>query len=163
MNIDAKTLNKLFTKQIQQHIKKSHIPQPSWIHSRITRMIQHTQINQCDTKLFMTKCTYNLILNGEKLNTFPLKSGIRMPILTTTLQHSIGSSKHSKQRRNYRNSKWWGEVKSLSRVQLCDPMTIAYRALPPMGFSRQEYWSGLSFPSPEDLPDPGIELRSPAL
>ena len=32
-----------------------------------------------------------------------------------------------------------------------------------MGFSRQEYWSGLLFPSPEDLPDPGIEPRSPAL
>ena len=32
-----------------------------------------------------------------------------------------------------------------------------------MGFSRQEYWSGLSFPSPEYLPDPGIELRSLAL
>ena len=32
-----------------------------------------------------------------------------------------------------------------------------------MGFSRQEYWSGLSFPSPEDLPDPGIEPVSPAL
>ena len=32
-----------------------------------------------------------------------------------------------------------------------------------MGFPRQEYWSGLSFPSPGDLPDPGIELRSPAL
>ena len=32
-----------------------------------------------------------------------------------------------------------------------------------MGFSRQEYWSGLTFPSPVDLPDPGIELRSPAL
>ena len=32
-----------------------------------------------------------------------------------------------------------------------------------MGFSRQEYWSGLPFPSPEDLPDPGIEARSPAL
>ena len=32
-----------------------------------------------------------------------------------------------------------------------------------MGFSRQEYWSGLPFPSPEDLPDPGIEPRSPAL
>ena len=35
-----------------------------------------------------------------------------------------------------------------------------------MGFSRQEYWSGLPFPSPEDLPDPGIEplsLTSPAL
>ena len=32
-----------------------------------------------------------------------------------------------------------------------------------MEFSRQEYWSGLPFPSPRDLPDPGIELRSPAL
>ena len=32
-----------------------------------------------------------------------------------------------------------------------------------MGFSRQGYWSGLPFPSPGDLPDPGIELRSPAL
>ena len=89
--------------------KKSHIPQSNWIHPRITRMIQHTQINQCDTKLFMTKCTYNIKLNGEKLNTLPLKSGIRMPILTTTLQHSIGSSKHSKQRRNYRYSIWQGE------------------------------------------------------
>ena len=34
---------------------------------------------------------------------------------------------------------------------------------PSMGFSRQEYWSGLPFPSPGDLPDPGIEPRSPAL
>ena len=32
-----------------------------------------------------------------------------------------------------------------------------------MGFSKQEYWSGLPFPSPEDLPDPGIKPRSPAL
>ena len=32
-----------------------------------------------------------------------------------------------------------------------------------MGFSRQEYWCGLPFPSPEDVPDPGIELCSPAL
>ena len=32
-----------------------------------------------------------------------------------------------------------------------------------MGFSRQEYWSGLPFPSPEDLPDPGIEPESPTL
>ena len=32
-----------------------------------------------------------------------------------------------------------------------------------MGFSRQEYWSGLPFPSPGDLPDPGIEPGSPAL
>ena len=41
--------------------------------------------------------------------------------------------------------------------------TVAHHAPPSMGFSRQEYWSGLPFPSPGDLPDPGIEPRSPAL
>ena len=56
------------------------------------------------------------------------------------------------------------EVKSLSRVQLfATPWTVAYQAPPPMGFSRQEYWSGLPFPSPGDLPDPGIKPRFPAL
>ena len=55
------------------------------------------------------------------------------------------------------------EVKSLSRVRLfATPWTIAYQAPPSMGFSRQEYWSGLPFPSPGDLPDPGIESGSPA-
>ena len=56
------------------------------------------------------------------------------------------------------------EVKSLSRVRLfATPWTVAYHAPPSMGFSRQEYWSGLLFPSPGDLPNPGIEPRSPAL
>ena len=55
-------------------------------------------------------------------------------------------------------------VKLLSRVQLfAAPWTVAYYTPLSMGFSRQEYWSGLPFPSPEDLPDPGIEPRSPAL
>ena len=55
-------------------------------------------------------------------------------------------------------------VKSLSRVRLfATPWTVAYQAPPSMGFSRQEYWSGLPFPSPGDLPDPGIEPGSPAL
>ena len=40
---------------------------------------------------------------------------------------------------------------------------VAHRASLSMGFSRQEYWSGLSFSFPGDLPDPGIEPRSPAL
>ena len=43
------------------------------------------------------------------------------------------------------------------------PGTVTYQASPSMGFSRQEYWSGLPFPSPGDLPDPGIEPRSPTL
>ena len=46
---------------------------------------------------------------------------------------------------------------------LCDPWTVAHQAPPSMGFSRQEYWIGLPFPSPGDLPDPGIEPRSPTL
>ena len=49
-----------------------------------------------------------------------------------------------------------------SCLTLVTPWTIAYQALLSTGFSRQEYWSGLLFPSPGDLPDPGIEPRSPA-
>ena len=41
-------------------------------------------------------------------------------------------------------------------------MTVACQVPLSMGFSRQEYWSGLPFPSPEDLPNPGIETGSPA-
>ena len=46
---------------------------------------------------------------------------------------------------------------------LCDPWTVAYQASPSMEFYRQEYWSGVPFPSPGHLPDPGMEPRSPAL
>ena len=54
-------------------------------------------------------------------------------------------------------------MKSLSRVRFfATPWTVAYQAPPSMGFSRQEYWSGLPFPSPEDLPNPGIKPGSPA-
>ena len=56
------------------------------------------------------------------------------------------------------------KVKSLSRVRLFATLwTVAYQAPPSMGFPRQECWSGLPFPSPGDLPDPGIEPVSPAL
>ena len=56
------------------------------------------------------------------------------------------------------------KVKLLSRVRLfATPWTVAYQAPPSMGFSRQECWSGLPFPSLGDLPDRGIEPGSPAL
>ena len=56
------------------------------------------------------------------------------------------------------------KVKLLRIVQLfVSPCTVACQAPPSMGFSRQEYWSGLPFPSPGDLPDPGFEPRSPTL
>ena len=59
-------------------------------------------------------------------------------------------------------------VKSLAQLclTLCDPVDCSHEAPPSMGFSRQEYWSGLQFPSPGDLPQLGIELvslKSPAL
>ena len=58
-------------------------------------------------------------------------------------------------------------MRVLSRVQLfVIPWTVAYQAPLSMGFSRQEYWSGLPFLSLGDLPNPGIEtvsLASPAL
>ena len=56
------------------------------------------------------------------------------------------------------------KMKSLSRVQFfAIPWTLAYQASQSMGFSRQEYWNRLPFPSPGDLPDPGIEPKFPAL
>ena len=55
-------------------------------------------------------------------------------------------------------------MKSLSRVRLfATPWAIAYQDPLSMGFSRQRYWGGLPFHSPGDLPNPGIELVSPAM
>jgi len=56
------------------------------------------------------------------------------------------------------------ERKSLSHVRLLAiSWTATHEAPLPMGFSRQEYWNGLPFPSPEYLPDPGTKLGSPEL
>ena len=52
---------------------------------------------------------------------------------------------------------------TLSCLTLCDPMDRSHQVPLSMQFSRQEYWSRLPFPSPGDLPDPGIEPRSPTL
>ena len=56
-----------------------------------------------------------------------------------------------------------GGLVAKSRLTLVTPWTVACQTPPSMRFSRQEYWSGLPFPSPGGLPDPGIEPRSPAL
>ena len=56
-----------------------------------------------------------------------------------------------------------GGLVSKSCPTLATPWTVASQAPLSMGFPRQEYWSGLPFPSPGDLPNPGIEPRSPAL
>ena len=56
-----------------------------------------------------------------------------------------------------------GGIVTKSRPTLATPWTVARQAPLSMGFSRQEYWNGLPFPSPENLSDPGIKPRSPAL
>ena len=57
---------------------------------------------------------------------------------------------------------WWWFTRKLCPT-LATTWTVAHQAPLSMGFSRQEYWSGLPFPSLGDLPDPGIEPRSPVL
>ena len=56
-----------------------------------------------------------------------------------------------------------GRLVTKSCPTLATPWTVACQAPLSMGFSRQESWSGLSFPAPGDLLDPGIKPRSPAL
>ena len=56
-----------------------------------------------------------------------------------------------------------GGLVTKSCLTLAAPWTVACQALLPVGFSRQEYWSGLPFPSPGNLPNPGTEPGSPAL
>ena len=65
--------------------------------------------------------------------------------------------------RSHENRQSEVKVNWLSHVRLfATPWIVAYDVPPSMGFSRQEYWSGLPFPSPGHLPDPGIEPGSPA-
>ena len=59
-------------------------------------------------------------------------------------------------------SEWVSEVPQSCRL-FATSWTVAYQAPLSMGFSRQEYWSGLPFPSPGDLPNPGIKPRSPTM
>ena len=90
---------------------------------------------------------FQQLKDGLEWNVFPLRWWVVKPDL------GMGSE-----------VKWRSEVKSLSRVQLfATPWTVTHQAPPSMGFFRQEYWSGLPFPSPGDLSDPGIKPRSPAL
>ena len=85
------------------------------------------------------------------------------------IQHPfmIKSPPKSRNRRNIpqhnKSYIWQSESESEVVSDSATPWTVAHQAPPSMGFSRQEYWSGVPFPSPGDLPDPGIKPRSPAL
>ena len=82
----------------------------------------------------------------------------------TVLTHSSPQLSHLNDGKTVILTSWRAvniRVKSLSRVQFfATPWTVAYQAPPSMEFSRQGYQNGLSFPSPGDLPDPGIKPRS---
>ena len=87
-------------------------------------------------------------------------------ILEEFLEHFVKWNKPVSEGQTEHGFHLYGEGESevaQSCPTLCDPWTVAYQAPPSMGFSRQKYWSGLPFPSPGDLPEPGIESRSPTL
>ena len=100
------------------------------------------------------------------LSTVP--SAIRKPFLCFSLFHFIiyeSIITYYKRLGKYRTKLHMKvKVKLLIHVRLfATPWTVAYQASPSMGFSRQDYLSGLPFPSPGDLPDTGIEPGFPAL
>ena len=71
------------------------------------------------------------------------------------LKYIFGEWKEGKEERK--------KVKLLSRIQLCDPMNCSSPGSSVHGILQQEYWRGVPSPSPEDLPNPGIEPWSPSL
>ena len=80
------------------------------------------------------------------------RGGTQRPVRQPSAFISLGMSSPAQRKKEKK------KVKSLSCVQLfATSWTVAHQAPPSMEFSRQEYWSGLPFPSPGDLPDPGIE------
>ena len=112
-------------------------------------MIHNTSIE--NTNLLNTKRYSNLLILREvQIN---IKYCISPLSLTKSKSWHIGNTVGGKKKE-----------KLFSCVQLfVNLLTVAYQAPPSIGFSRQEHWSGLPFPSPGDLPDPGIKPRSPAL
>ena len=87
-----------------------------------------------------------------------------VPIIQKQTILNLQLISHRKERRTlHKRSVWkWKWSRSVVSNSL-RPRWLAYQAPLSMGFSRQEYWSGLPFPSPGDLPNPGIEPESPTL
>ena len=112
--------------------------------------------------------------------TEPVRSGVSLPQLerslyaTTKIPRAAANTRHS-QRKKEKGGKEKLPPQSISPIldvvvqslQSCPTLvtswTVARQAPLSMGFPRQEYWSGLPFPSPGDLPDPGVKPGSPAL
>ena len=98
----------------------------------------------------------------ERLTTLPSGSqagGQLLLDLTAQLSYSTTAVSHISQ------DEWKASTANMTRAQslrlFVISRTAAHQAPLSMGFPKQEYWSGLPFPSPGDLPDPGIEPKSP--
>ena len=101
------------------------------------------------------------------------KANISQIIKILTCDISLHDANYEAQWSKKGNSDWLQSLQIPSLLEsesevtqswvFATPWTVAYQAPPSVGFSRPEYWSGLLFPSPGDLPDPGIEPWSPAL
>ena len=77
--------------------------------------------------------------------------------------YSVGQGKPLKQPKGRQSESVGAGLVAKWCLTLATPWTVACQAPLSMGFPRQEYWSGLPFPSPGGLPDPGIGARSPSL
>ena len=113
-------------------------------------MVKVCSLNHTSSGWLSIRCSYmssNLFSYKMKIILLMPDSEITSKIKLLNVKHLIMCLAHIQ----------FSSVQLLSRVQLfVTPWTIAYQAPPSMGFSRQVYWNGLPFPSPEDLPDPGI-------
>ena len=104
-------------------------------------------------------CLENLVNNMKRQKDRPLRD--ELPGLVGA-QYATGEEWRNNSRKNEEAGGGAGLV-AQPCLTLVAPWTVARQAPLSVGFSRQEYWSGLPFPSPGNLPDPGIEPRSPAL
>ena len=139
------SLNSLKSQEVFWNLTLKYIFSPNAPNSVTIQSYAHTIVIRI-CKVFQTH--HNLMTRSMLLSI--LSSGNALPAISTswTLIHPSSEVK----------------VKSLSRVCLfATPWTVAHQAPLSIGFSRQENWSGLPFPSPGDLPDPGLEPGSPTL
>ena len=125
----------------------------TWIISQ-TALIRRTNVHRSKFKLLIHKYKNLLLRSFIKIQSLVFPNRVYFNIIPDYRKCFAFSPQTSNRK--------WKKVKTLSLVRLfVTPWTVAYQVPPSMGFSRQEYWSGAPFPSPGDLPDPGIEPGSP--